>query len=440
MEREQLATLIEAIEAGDLDAVECWTSKIDKSDYPVFIEKYHRTHSWEQKDAIAFLLSYQNEPSLEPLFLDYMQKVPSDFRGETQIFTLAIMLRYFGEEYDQVGRYLSSYDRLFADVDKVLAGFGLERSPEERNIAPKQKETPLTDIPLDVQLDDTVEPEQQLLVAIERGDIALLERAIATGADTNIRIQHPPLTGCTPLMAALYLKQSDVAFCLIEAGGDVSIRRSNREGVSPELGQTALGWAASRSPVSVVEALLAAGAPVDSSDGASTPLANAVDYGRIDIVECLLAAGANLQHPHYQKSPLLHRAVKYDELEMAQYLIDEVGVDIEAYHEYGNTALHTAVGEGFMDHVKMLLSHGANPNATYAACKSGKIPERVVAKTTGMTPLAIAIRDNRLNMAKELIKRGANPNQSVVRVDGSTHPPLSFATKRKEAFAALLAD
>ena len=71
MDREQLASVVDAIERGDLDAVEYWAGKIDEGDYPVFIEKYQQTLDWKQKDAVAFLLSYQDDLSLEPIFLNY---------------------------------------------------------------------------------------------------------------------------------------------------------------------------------------------------------------------------------------------------------------------------------------------------------------------------------------------------------------------------------
>ena len=218
------------------------------------------------------------------------------------------MLRHFGEEYDLVSRYLCNYDALFADIDKILAKFELKRSPEEK-ATPRQKEIPLTDIPLSAKLSSDIAPEQLLLVTLEREDMTLLEAAIAQGADLGARIQHQPLTGCTSLMAALALKQSKAALRLIEAGADASARRSNRDEVNPEKGQAALSWAAMHGDIAVIDALLAASVPVDSYD--NTPLSSAVDYGH-EIFERFLAAGADLQHdlqhPAYEKSPLLDRA------------------------------------------------------------------------------------------------------------------------------------
>ena len=76
-----MATVIAIVESGDLDAVESWASVVDRVDYPVFIEIYQQTHDWKQKNAIAFLLSRQNDPSLEPLFLDYMSHIDTKKRA-----------------------------------------------------------------------------------------------------------------------------------------------------------------------------------------------------------------------------------------------------------------------------------------------------------------------------------------------------------------------
>ena len=367
-----------------------------------------------------------------------MQKVPIDLRGEEQIFTLAVMLRHFGEEYDQISRYLSNYETLFADIDKILAKFDLVRSPEKREATPRQKETPLTDIPISAELSSDIAPEWLLLVALERQDVSLLEEAITQGADLNARIQRKPLTGCTPLMAALNLKQSEAALRLIEAGADASARRSDRNKVNPEKGQTALSWAAIYGDVTVIDALLAVGAPIDSlGTYDSTPLANAVDYGHIEIVERFLEAGADLQHPAYGKSPLLDRAVKYDEIEMVQHLL-EIGVDIEARNRNGATALLTAIDKGFVDHVKLLLSYGANPNVAYTASGANTTP--VPNSKVGMTPLALAAQSDRLTMAKVLLKGGADPDQLVVKPGEPSRLLVDFATKRKDKFSALFSN
>lgn len=437
MNQEQWTAVEKIIEKGDMFSADSWVQVVDEGDYPALIQRYQQAKNWQQKDVIAILLAPHFNPSLQPIFLDYMQ-VP--ITEEMQMFTLAQMLRHFGEEYNQFNRFFSNYELLIKTLGEILAKFGLERPPEpveetQPDIVRQKQETPLTDIPLAAELEETIAPEIRLLVAIERQDMGLLVQAIAQGADLDARIEQKPLTGCTPLMAALRLQRSAMALRLIESGADVGARRSRKGEINPEIGPTPLSCAAMAQPdMTVVKALIMAGAPVDCPSAKGiTPLACAVMDGNITLVQYLLEVGADLQHPTYENASLLSRAVKYDEIEMAQYLLD-LGVPIEATTIYGGNALLTAVYEGYIDHVKLLLSNGADPNACYIAVE----PERTLSAFVGMTPLALAIKYNRLNMAKVLLKGGADPNQRIEKLDGTQIAPLDFATKRREKFAALL--
>ena len=437
MNEVEWAAVESAIEEGDVFSVDDLLAFVEKSDYPALIARYQRAVGWPQKDVIAQLLATHSDPSLRPVFLDYM-RVP--ITEEMQMFTLAQMMRHFGEEYDQFQRYFTDYDLLVKTLGEILAKYGLERPSEpgeqQADAPPTQKIISLTDVPLTQSSTDDIAPEQLLLVAIERQDMDLLERAIAQGANVSARISHKPLAGCSVLMAALNLQQPKMALRLITAGADVAARRSHQEELNPERGQTALWWAMFVPDIAVIKALLAAGAPIDCPDTYGvTPLVQAVIGGNIAFVKHLLEAGADFQHPCYEGSRPLYRAVKAGEIEMVRYLL-ELGDDVNARHQNGGSALIRAVYEGYLDIVKLLLAQGADPNVVHLGIASRFEPS--AAQFAGMTPLAFAIRSGRVKMVKVLIAGGADPNRPVEKPDGVRIALLDFATKKREAIAPLL--
>lgn len=144
-----------------------------------------------------------------------------------------------------------------------------------------------------------------LLLATMVGDLEIALALVAGGADVNMATSYSetPLrraaAGTTPkhleLVRALLARGADV-----EAGQPskfqltVTCPPANRLCEARTAEGTALGIAAASGSVGIVEALLAAGASVDSLQrGRRTPLMIAALAGRADVVRVLLAAGAN---------------------------------------------------------------------------------------------------------------------------------------------------
>ena len=440
MNQAQWEKAIAVIAAGDVWGADDLRGVVEESDYPRLIEQYAQAKSWAQKDVVAALLANRRHASLKALFLDYMQVQITE---ESQIFTLAQMLAYFGEEYDQFKRYFTNYDLLIETLNEVLAKYGLTRPPEEEQSEPEEKiekkVTPLTDIAIAARLPEDTSPEEQLLVAIERADITLLNQAIAQGADFDTRIQHPPLTGCTPLMAAIQSQHGDLALRLIEAGADVNTRRSDKTTVNPEQGQTALSWAMTQPQMQIVDALIAAGADVDCPNTyGSTPLHTAITYDNTAYVDKLLAAGVDFSHPRYeQRRPLSHAIKNGGDMAMIRHLL-ALGDDVNARFQIGYTPLILAVEEGYLDVVKLLLAHGADPNAVHLGGGPSTMPGGYE-RWRGMTPLAFAIERGAVQMVRTLLAGGANPNQAVEKPDGTTVELMALEKKKKAAIAELLA-
>lgn len=128
----------------------------------------------------------------------------------------------------------------------------------------------------------------KLFSAIKQGNLTLLKSLLSKGEDINSRNRW----GQTPLIAAIYSGQTELAKTLIRQGADL--------GVGPGTG-TALSAAAMMGDETLVTALLEAGAnpnvcdPAVKSDGSSgyAPLMWAANRGHVGALRLLLDAGAN---------------------------------------------------------------------------------------------------------------------------------------------------
>jgi ankyrin repeat protein len=104
--------------------------------------------------------------------------------------------------------------------------------------------------------------------AASKGDLEIIKRLIATGADINAEENE---LGYTPLHIALVMSKEEAALELINAGADI-VRADRR-------GQTPLHLAVRKCLVRAVEELLRRGVPVNAVDAeGDTPLHHAVKY------------------------------------------------------------------------------------------------------------------------------------------------------------------
>ena len=114
--------------------------------------------------------------------------------------------------------------------------------------------------------------------------------------------------------------------------------------------------------VDAVRALLATGvSPNGFDENGQTPLLIASLEGRVEVIRALLRAGAdaNLGDESEFRTPLMHAAIA-GHADIAKLLLD-FGADPNATDDYGDTALHRAVGRRNLEIMILLLAHGANP-------------------------------------------------------------------------------
>jgi uncharacterized protein len=261
-----------------------------------------------------------------------------------------------------------------------------------------------------------------LYAAAASADPAMTAKLLASGADANTHLQ----SGETPLMAAALRGNLATVRALLEGGADPNLQENNG-------GQTALMWAISERQAAVAEELIRHKADVNlASKNGSTPLMFAAQ-GDLKAARLLLAAGAqpNVVHPDTGQTALII-ASTMGNTDIVEALLDN-GADPNIVDGNTFTALHAAVRDSDYgaDHasrvaaaatVKVLLAHGANPNARINQ-KKQTVRTLNEISFQGATPLALAAEVNSLDAIKELVKGGADPR--IATEQGTT--PLMLA-------------
>jgi ankyrin repeat protein len=91
-------------------------------------------------------------------------------------------------------------------------------------------------------------------------------------------------------------------------------------------------------------------------------LLRATEQGRFHVAKMLLAAGADVRAGGHSGETGLHSAAGGGQTEMVTYLLPLIGA-VDVRDEFGGTPLHWAVRQHKIDVTRLLLEHGADPNA-----------------------------------------------------------------------------
>ena len=289
-----------------------------------------------------------------------------------------------------------------------------------------------------------------LSLACANGSAQIVEKLLAAGADP-----HAAVGGEPPILAAARAGNVEVVKSLARYGADVNAKETWR-------GQTALMWAVAEEHPLVAQALIDLGANVRArSDGGGdverplgvnrpestsgtvktglTPLLFAARQGALESTRVLIAAGADVNEKGPRGTNALLMAINNLHYELAAFLV-ESGAALDAADAAGTSALHASVQSetlpgigspsrkptGRMDRVsliKLLLAHGANPNARLAPEKprdsnmKDTIADRVIDYSVslgGATPFLLGARAADLELMRLLLAHGADPQAATV--------------------------
>jgi len=259
--------------------------------------------------------------------------------------------------------------------------------------------TALLDNGVDVNTITASDHSSPLLVATINGHFDLAKALLDRGADPNLAAEN----GATPLYGVLncewapkslypqpraYLNQKtsylDLMSALLEKGANPNVRLRKKVWYSgysfdlsgvDEIGATPFWRAAYASDVVAMKMLVAHGADpnIPSMKGAGRARTADVERDVQDVSKLppipiggpgvppiVAAAGSGYGEGFAANS---HRFAPTGMLAAVKYMIEELGVDVNAKDHEGNTALHNAAARGDVEMIKYLVSKGADVKA-----------------------------------------------------------------------------
>ena len=282
--------------------------------------------------------------------------------------------------------------------------------------------------------------------ACTNGNVAMAQVLLKAGADANVFQAE----GQTALMTASRAGNAEVVKALLDHGAEVNAKESWR-------GQTALMWATAENHIDVVKVLVEHGADVNAVSsifdfsgmkpkpgdvpmhfprGGFTALLFAARGGFTECAKILLDHGADVKAADPDGTSALVLAIINGHYDTAAFLLDRKA-DPNAADSNGRAALFAAIDMldiyssnrpaprdsnkvDPMDLIKMLLDHGADPNA--------KLTKMIVARAVldfpdvmmgdGATPFLRAAKSADIPLMQLLLDKGADPK--VVTKGGVT--------------------
>ena len=264
---------------------------------------------------------------------------------------------------------------------------------------------------------------------------------------------------CTPLHVASCFGKLEIVRLLLDHGADSNAE--TRRGLKL-LHQVSFGmYECQEDGVRIAELLLTHGAEVDARNKDHwTPLHIACQNGKLEIVHLLLDNGAEVNAETVDGLKPLH-SLSYGEyrsqedgVRVAQLLLER-GADVNTRRNDHRTPLHVASYYGNIEIVRLLLDHGADPEAnaegnmgekplhkvSYGKYRSPEDGVRIAQlllehnadvntrRNNRQTPLHIASYFGIVEMVRLLLDRGADPEADADGDMGSK--PLHFVSHGK---------
>jgi len=214
-----------------------------------------------------------------------------------------------------------------------------------------------------------------------RGHDDFVRLLLDRGANTEVREAY----GRTPLLLVARERGNVAMGTLLLAGGaDVDAR--------DRFGATPLNLAAWRGFRGFVDLLLDHGAAVPATGVQGRVLTeSATEKGLTRLFGILVERGADLGIRNENGGTLLHSAAKGGAAGIVDLLLDQ-GMKVDARDRYGRTPLHYAAERGRTDVIELLAARGADPNARSVA---------------GYAPVHAAETYGRTETVAQLVRLGA---------------------------------
>ena len=273
-----------------------------------------------------------------------------------------------------------------------------------------------------------------LALAAINGSLAATEVLLEAGANANAMLPE----GETVLMTAARTGRPEVLKVLLGHGADLKAREN-------WYGESALMWAAAENHIDAIKVLVEHGADVNERSrlldvprrrngqsilplGSWTPLMYAARDGSLEAAQTLAALGADLNLTDPDGATALVLAIINANYDVAAALVEKGADPNVADKEAKMAALYAAVdmnrlaiGHGrpnprpsgqfsAVDVIKMLLAHGANPNARLAAPlfqRHHTAGDRALGE--GSTPFMRAAKSGDVAVMRLLLAAGADP-------------------------------
>ncbi|KAF4823947.1 Ankyrin repeat and KH domain-containing protein 1 [Colletotrichum tropicale] len=258
-----------------------------------------------------------------------------------------------------------------------------------------------------------------------------------------------PVAGMTPLQQASSDGHDEIVRLLLEHGAGINLSGKHGNALSAaaknrhmgtvqllvdhnadvdaggERFASALSAAAWGGNTDIVQHLLDHDADVNATGKSlASPLVSAVTKGHADVVQLLLDSGVDVTALNSAGCALI-AAAQYSRILIAKLLLEQ-GANVQCRHRgledtYHLNPLIIASGKGDLEAMKLLLEHGADPNAIRYHQHSTRQSISI------STPLLSALERGNVEAARLLLEHGADPNlkaQSRPRTRTDSRPLL----------------